>query len=293
MRSLDVSKLSGQELQRLLQSVVAPRPICFASTINSRGEVNLSPFSFFNLFSIQPPICVFSPSRRLRDNSTKHTLENIRETPECVINIVTYDMVGQTSLASCDFPKGVNEFEKSGLTMQPSALVKPPRVAESPVQLECKITQVIELGQLPGSGNLVIAEIVKIHLSERILDEKGQVDQRALDLVARLGGNWYARITPESLFEWEKPNEKVGIGYDHLPSSIKRADWLTENEKSRMANLNQLPDKISAFELLDQAYQTRLKNRTLEDESWIRQEIIQLLRNGKVLNAYCMAVQLD
>ncbi|MFZ9301340.1 MAG: flavin reductase family protein, partial [Chitinophagaceae bacterium] len=165
MITKDASALSGLQLQNILQYVIAPRPICFASTINQEGEVNLSPFSYFNLFSVQPPICIFSPSRRLRDNTTKHTLDNLAEIGECVINIVTYDMVAQTSLASCEFAKGVNEFIKAGFTMLPSELVKPPRVAESPVQLECKINQVIPLGETGGAGNLVLAEIIRIHLS--------------------------------------------------------------------------------------------------------------------------------
>ncbi|MBM3178531.1 MAG: flavin reductase family protein [Bacteroidetes bacterium] len=292
MVSLNVATLTGQELQRLLQSVIAPRPICFASTLNHKGEVNLSPFSFFNLFSIQPPVCVFSPSRRLRDNSTKHTLENIKEVDECVINIVTYDMVGQTSLASCDFPRGVNEFEKAGFTMLPSEVVKPPRVAESPVQLECKVRQVVELGQQAGSGNLVVAEVLKIHLAEKILDEKGQVDQRLMDLVARLGGNWYARITPEALFEWEKPNDKIGVGFDALPEVIRASDWLTENEKSRFANLNVLPDKNKAMPLLDAEHQNLIATRVEGWELKVREEVIQMLRNGKVQEAYRLAVQL-
>ena len=212
MVTKDASTLTGVQLQNILQYVIAPRPICFASTINKNGEVNLSPFSYFNIFSVQPPICIFSPSRRLRDNTTKHTLDNINEVAECVINIVNYEMVAQTSLASCEYPQGVNEFTKAGFTMLPSDVVKPPRVAESPVQLECRINQVIALGEKAGSGNLVIAEILRIHLSESILDDKGNIDQTALDLVARLGGNWYARINKDSLFQLEKPNEKIGMG---------------------------------------------------------------------------------
>lgn len=241
MKSFDTANLTGQQKQALLQSVVAPRPICFASTVNSGGEVNLSPFSFFNMFSIDPPVCVFSPSRRLRDGTTKHTLQNIQETMEVVINIVNYDMVWQTSLASCEYAKDVNEFIKAGFTMIPSELVKPPRVAESPVQLECTVRQIIAIDEKPGSGNLVIADIKRIHVREDLFNEQGRVDPRKLDLVARLGGDWYARITPESLFEVAKPNVKLGIGMDQLPKAIRETDQLTENEKAELANIEAVP----------------------------------------------------
>lgn len=293
MITKDTSALSGLQLQNILQYVIAPRPICFASTINQEGEVNLSPFSYFNLFSVQPPICIFSPSRRLRDNTTKHTLDNLAEIGECVINIVTYDMVAQTSLASCEFAKGVNEFIKAGFTMLPSELVKPPRVAESPVQLECKINQVIPLGETGGAGNLVLAEIIRIHLSESILDEKGNVDQTALDLVARLGGNWYARINNDSLFQLEKPNEKIGIGFDQLPIDILKAEWLSNNEKAKLANLNNPPDKTTALTMLDA--ETRQLCSSINDKNRITiyTEIKHLLEKGESLKAWCLALQLS
>lgn len=188
MLTINTADLKPAELQNYLQYVIAPRPICFVSTIDKQGNVNLSPFSFFNLFSINPPICVFSPSRRVRDNTSKHSLENVMEVPECVINIVNYDMVQQTSLASVEYPKGVNEFVKAGFTQLPSELVRPPRVAESPVQMECIIRQVIPLGENAGAGNLVLSEIKRIHIKDDILDASGKIDQTKINLVARLGG---------------------------------------------------------------------------------------------------------
>lgn len=244
MVTFETDKLSTQDIQKYLQYAIAPRPICFASTIDLEGNVNLSPFSFFNLFSMNPPICIFSPSRRVRDNTTKHTLENIKQVPECVINIVSYEMVQQMSLASCDYPKGTNEFIKAGFTAMPSELVKPPRVAESPIQLECLVQEVISLGENAGSGNLVIALIKKMHISETVLDDQNNIDQAKLDLVARLGGDWYARITEENLFKVEKPNTKLGIGFDQLPLGIVNSILLTNNEKAQLANVNILPDAI-------------------------------------------------
>ena len=292
MVTKDASSLTGVQLQNILQYVIAPRPICFASTINQKGEINLSPFSYFNIFSVQPPICIFSPSRRLRDNTTKHTLDNINEVAECVINIVSYDMVAQTSLASCEYPQGVNEFVKAGFTMLPSEVVKPPRVAESPVQLECRINQVIPLGEKAGSGNLVIAEILRIHLSESILDDKGNIDQTALDLVARLGGNWYARINKDSLFQLDKPNEKIGMGFDQLPAALLNADWLSNNEKAQLANLSNPPDKHAAFELIDTAMQKMFTSSNPSNTMLVQEQIKDLLKKGEALNAWNLAIQL-
>jgi len=280
MVTKDASSLTGVQLQNILQYVIAPRPICFASTINQTGEINLSPFSYFNIFSVQPPICIFSPSRRLRDNTTKHTLDNINEVAECVINIVSYDMVAQASLASCEYPQGVNEFVKAGFTMLPSEVVKPPRVAESPVQLECRINQVIPLGEKAGSGNLVIAEILRIHLSESILDDKGNIDQTALDLVARLGGNWYARINKYSLFQLDKPNEKIGMGFDQLPAALLNADWLSNNEKAQLANLSNPPDKHAAFELIDTAMQKMFTSSNPSNTMLVQEQIKDLIQKS-------------
>jgi flavin reductase (DIM6/NTAB) family NADH-FMN oxidoreductase RutF len=203
--------------------------------------VNLSPFSFFNLFSTNPPVCVFSPSRRVRDNTTKHTLENILEVPECVINIVNYDMVQQTSLASVEYPKGVNEFIKSGFTPIASELVKPPRVAESPVQFECVVNEVITLGNGPGAGNLILAEIKLMHISESVLDANGKIDQEKTDQVARLGGDWYCRVTKDSLFRVTKPVRSIGIGVDAIPYAIRNSKVLTGNNLGQLGNVEALP----------------------------------------------------
>jgi len=229
------------QLQNYLQYAIAPRPICFATTIDLAGNINLSPFSFFNLFSTNPPLCIFSPARRVRDNTTKHSLENILEVKECVINIVNYSMVQQVSLASTDYAKGVNEFDKAGLTMLPSHQVKPPRVAEAPVQLECVVTEVISLGAQPGAGNLILAEIKLIHIKEEILDEDGKIDQIKIDLVARLGGDWYCRVTPENLFQVAKPLTTLGIGVDALPRGVRNSYVLTGNDLGMLGNIQNLP----------------------------------------------------
>jgi len=205
VRTFDPQALSIAELQNYLQHAIAPRPIALVSTVDKDGNINLSPFSFFNLFSANPPIAIFSPSRRVRDNTTKHTLENILEVPECVINIVDEPMVRQVSQSSADYPKGINEFSEVGLTELPSLKVKPPRVAESPVQLECKVKQVIPLGDGPGAGNLVLAEIISFHYRESLLNENGRPVQQNFDLVARLGGDWYCHIRPGNLFQLPKP----------------------------------------------------------------------------------------
>ncbi|MGJ1433974.1 flavin reductase family protein [Sphingobacterium spiritivorum] len=226
----------------LIKYAIAPRPICFASTVDAAGQVNLSPFSYFNLMSHQPPVCVFSPLRRMRDGTTKHTLENIKEVNEVVINIVNYDMVQQQSLASTEYAKGINEFEKSGFTALPSTHVRPPRVAESPVQLECKVKEIIALSDEPGAGNLVLAEVVCMHIHEDLLDSNNQVDQAKLDLVARLGGDWYCRVTEESLFKVPKPLRNLGIGIDQLPESIRFSSVLTGNHLGLLANVEVIPE---------------------------------------------------
>ena len=241
MVTLSMDQLTAQEAQQYLQAAIVPRPICFASTQDAQGNVNLSPFSFFNLFSIQPPICVFSPSRRVRDNTTKHTLDNLYEVPECVINLVNYAMVQQMSLSSCEYPKGVNEFIKAGFTPIPSETVAPPRVAESPIQLECSVQQIIPLGDQGGAGNLVVAEIKRMHISESVLNAQQKIDPVLLDLVARLGEDGYARITASNIFRVEKPNTKLGIGIDQLPEYIAQHPELSGNEKAQLANVHALP----------------------------------------------------
>lgn len=241
MITIDTNDITTQLLQQYLQAAIAPRPICFASTIDKAGNINLSPFSFFNLFSMNPPVCIFSPSRRVRDNTTKHTLENLKEIPECVINIVNYSMVQQVSLASCEYPKEINEFVKAGFTPLPSEIVKPPRVAESPIQLECSVQEIISLGEKAGAGNLVLAEIIRIHIQESVIDENKKIDPLKLDLVARLGEDWYTRVTKESLFKVEKPNTQLGIGIDQLPHCIKSNPEFSNNEKAQLANVNVMP----------------------------------------------------
>jgi len=248
MLTINTSDISPLELQGYLQSAIAPRPICLASTIDKEGQVNLSPFSYFNLFSMNPPICIFSPSRRVRDNTTKHTLENLKEVPECVINIVNYAMVQQVLLSSCEYPKDINEFTKAGFTQIPSDMVAPPRVAESPIQLECTVAQIIALGEKAGAGNLVLAEIKKIHIAESVLNAQNKIDQAKLDLVARLGGDWYARINEQNLFEVTKPNTQLGMGFDDLPKFIRDYAGLTSNEKAQLANCTTVPASLAQNE---------------------------------------------
>ena len=249
MKTIYPKGLSVPELQAILQGAVAPRPIAFASTIDKEGNVNLSPFSFFNMFSANPPILIFSPSRRVRDNTTKHTLENVLEVPEVVIHIVGFELVEQMSLASTEYPKGVNEFEKAGLTAVTSDLVSPPRVKEAPVAFECKVNEVKSLGDGGGAGNLVICEVIKIHLSERILDSKGVIDPHKLDPVARLGGNWYSKITPDSLFQIPKPLTTLGIGVDQIPDFVKKSPVFNGNDLGMLGNVESLPtnEEINIF----------------------------------------------
>jgi len=227
-------------LHGYLLSAVAPRPIALASTIDSEGISNLSPFSFFNVFSANPPILIFSPARRVRDNTTKHTLENAKATREVVINVVNHAIVQQTSLSSTEYDKGINEFEKAGFTMLASEKVKPFRVKESPVQFECKILEIKELGNQGGAGNLIICEVVCMHIAEEVLDEKGSIDQVKLDLVARAGGSFYSRANT-SFFEIPKPLMQKGIGVDNLPEEVKTSNILTGNDLGQLGNVEGLP----------------------------------------------------
>lgn len=242
MLRIDPSTYPNQKLHKILLGGVAPRPIAFASTIDKKGQVNLSPFSFYNAFGVNPTTLIFSPSRRGRDNTTKHTLENILEVPEVVINSVNYDMVQQMSLSSTEYRKGVNEFIKSGLTPIDSIVVKPPRVKESPLQFECKVREVIDTGGQAGSANLVICEIVMIHLNESLLDEKGNIDTDKIDLVGRLGGDFYARTVGDAKFKVPKPLSEIGIGVDQLPDHIRLSKYLTGNELGTLGNLKELPN---------------------------------------------------
>lgn len=247
-KSIVLKDLPTATVQNFLNHAIAPRPVCFASTIDANGDVNLSPFSYFNLFSTNPPVVIFSPARRVRDNTTKHTLQNILEVPEVVINVVSYKMIQQVSLSSCEYPKETDEFLKSGFTKEKSLNVKPPRVKESPVQMECKVLEVKPLGTDGGAGNLIICEVILMHIHEEILDADGKIDQRKLDLVARLGNNWYARINEENLFEVEKPHTALGIGIDQLPNSIKGSKILTGNHLGQLANVHEMPSIDPAFE---------------------------------------------
>jgi flavin reductase (DIM6/NTAB) family NADH-FMN oxidoreductase RutF len=241
-------------LHQYLLGAISPRPICFASTTDRNGRPNLSPFSFFNVFGSNPPTLVFSPSRRVRDNTVKHTLENIRETGEVVINVVNYAMVQQMSLSSCEYPKGVDEFEKAGFTKLASELVKPWRVAESPVQLECRVEQVIETGTEGGAGNLVICRVLMMHINDNILDAGHKIDPHKIDLVARMGADYYCRASGSAVFEVPKPNTLLGIGMDCLPPSIRNSTVLTGNDLGLLANVHEMPQVNPAF------YDVRLRD---------------------------------
>jgi len=238
---IDLKDLKTSEKQYYLQHVVAPRPVCFASTIDKAGNVNLSPFSFFNLFSSNPPVVIFSPARRVRDNTTKHTLENVKEVPEVVINIVTYEMVHQVSLTSCEYPKEVNEFSKAGFTAEPATLIKPPMVKESKVKMECKVIEVKPLGAEGGAGNLVICEVMRMHIDDSLLDENKKMDQRKIHHIARLGADWYCKVDETNLFHVTKPNTELGIGVDALPGSIRNSKILTGSNLGQLANVHEKP----------------------------------------------------
>lgn len=284
---LDLKDLKTAEKQYYLQHVVAPRPVCFASTLDKAGNVNLSPFSFFNLFSSNPPVVIFSPSRRVRDNTTKHTLENVLEVPEVVINIVTYDMVQQVSLASCEYPKEVNEFTKAGFTEEPATLVKPPMVKESKIKLECKVIEVKPLGTEGGAGNLVICEVLRMHIDDSLLDENKKIDQRNIHHIARLGGDWYCKVDETNLFHVQKPNTELGIGVDSLPESIRNSKILTGSNLAQLANVHEMPVIEPSF---DDAH---LKNiiqyysiDPIEMEKELHTYAKKLLDEGKVKEAW-------
>lgn len=284
---LELSHISVVERQYYLQHVIAPRPICFASTIDKDGNINLSPFSFFNLFSSNPPIVIFSPSRRVRDNTTKHSLQNVLEVPEVVINMVTYDMVQQVSLASCEFPKEVSEFRKAGFTEEPATLVRPPMVKESKVKLECRVLEVKPLGADAGAGNLVICEVLKMHIDDSLLDDQKKIDQRKIHHVARLGGDWYCVVNESNLFQVEKPNTKLGIGIDALPPGIRASKILSGNNLGQLANVHQLPAIDPSFEdphlkHIVQYYSVNPEEMDNEIQRYAR----KLLDEGKVNEAW-------
>jgi flavin reductase (DIM6/NTAB) family NADH-FMN oxidoreductase RutF len=283
----DLCELTTPEKQYYLQHVVAPRPICFASTIDKEGNVNLSPFSFFNLFSTNPPIVIFSPSRRVRNNTTKHSLENVMEVPEVVINILSYDMVQQASLASCEYAKGIDEFIKSGFTKEPASLVKPPMVKESKAKMECKVLEIKSLGEHGGSGNLVICEVLRMHIDNDLLVDNKKFDQTKLEHVARLGGDWYCHVSKDNLFKVPKPNTQLGIGFDALPESIRYSKVLSGNHLGQLANVHELPVIQPSFD--DEHLKNIIQYFSLdpgEMEKELHQYAGRLLDDGKVDEAW-------
>lgn len=284
MITIDPKSIETAKLQGYLQSSVGPRPIAFASTVDTEGNPNLSPFSFFNVFSANPPILIFSPARRVRDNSIKHTLINAESTREVVINVVNYDMVQQTSLASTEYAEGVNEFVKSGFTPILSDVVKPFRVKESPVQFECKVTQIIPLGSEGGAGNLILCEVVRIHIDESILDENGAIDQYKIDLVSRLGGNWYSRSN-QGLFEVPKPLTTLGIGVDAIPDFIKESAIFDGNDLGMLGNIEALPtlEEVSIFVKQNFAVKGVLSS---DDQEKVHIEAKKYLNEKDVLSAW-------
>ena len=284
MISINPKEITTVKLQGYLQSAIGPRPIAFASTISEKGIPNLSPFSFFNVFSANPPILVFSPSRRVRDNTIKHTLINAEATREVVINVVNYDLVQQTSLASTEYGDGVNEFIKAGLTQIPSDLVKPYRVKESPVQFECKVTQIIPLGEEGGAGNLILCEVVKIHIHESILDENGAIDQHKIDLVSRLGNNWYSRSN-QGLFEVQKPLTTLGVGVDVIPNNIRESPVFNGNDLGKLGNIEALPttEEVSIFVKENFSVKGVLSS---DDQEKIHLEAKKYLDNDDVTSAW-------
>lgn len=289
MKTIDPNSLSTPELHGYLLGAVAPRPIAFASTIDEQGRPNLAPFSFFNVFSANPPIMIFSPARRGRDNTTKHTYENVLKVPEVVINVVSYDLVQQCSLASTEYDEGVNEFVKSGLTEEPSHIVQPPRIKESPVQFECVVKEVVELGEEGGAGNLVMAEVVKIHIHDEVLDENGKIDPIKIDLVGRCGGNFYSRCNSESMFEVPKPIRNKGIGVDKIPEDIRWSKILSGNDLGMLGNVEELPNEtdVNEYKLMELSELfIELEDQQPELEKALHQKAKELLIEGKVDEAW-------
>lgn len=288
MLSLDPKELPQPKLHQYLLGAIGPRPIAFASTIDDQGRPNLAPYSFFNVFSSNPPILIFSPARRGRDNTTKHTLENALAHRECVINIVNYEMVEQMSLASTEYPLGVSEFEKTGLTPIASDVVKPFRVKEAPVQFECKINDVVALGTQGGAGNLVICEVVRIHVAESILDEEGRISPIKIDQVARMGGHWYTRAN-KGLFQLPQPMTQIGIGFDALPTDIKTSRILTGNELAQLAGVESIPNEteVNEYKLTELAdLFMEFEGRAAELEVQLHTLAKELLQQKKVVEAW-------
>lgn len=286
MISISPKDISTRQMHAYLTGAVAPRPIAFASTVDAEGNVNLSPFSFFNVFSANPPLMVFSPARRVRDNTTKHTLENILEVPEVVINIVSFDMVQQASLSSTEYAKGVNEFEKSGFTEFASELVTPPRVQEAPVQMECVVKEVIHLGNEGGAGNLILCEVVKYHAHQYIFDENGAIDPYKIDTVSRLGVNWYSRAKA-GLFEVPKPLTTLGIGIDQLPAHIRNSKVLTGNDLGMLGNIEKLPAPEEVYQFISKSAQLKDLIET-QDKEQLHHAAKELLSKNDVEAAWML-----
>ncbi|WP_072765203.1 flavin reductase family protein [Arenibacter nanhaiticus] len=284
MVSMLVSELSTAKLHSCLLGAIGPRPIAFASTMDAQGRPNLSPFSFFNVFSANPPVLIFSPARRVRDNTTKHTLENVLETKEVVVNVVNYNMVQQMSLSSTEYQEGENEFVKAGLTMLKSDIVKPFRVAEAPVQFECKVTKVEALGKDGGAGNLIFSEVLKIHVDQEVLDENGGIDQYKIDQVARMGGNWYTRANV-GMFEVPKPISSLGIGVDRIPERIRLSSILTGNDLGMLGNIEKLPTPEEIHAFVDQDLEVKAILRSGNQEK-IEQKAQAFLKKNEVFSAW-------
>lgn len=295
MKTINPKDVSIAQFHSYLLGAIAPRPIAFASTVDKEGNVNLSPFSFFNVFGTNPPVLVFSPSRRVRDNTTKHSLDNVMEVPEVVINMVNFSMVEQMSLASTEYEKGVNEFVKSGFSEESSLLVKPPRVKEAPVAFECKVLQILPIGEGGGSANLVICEVLLAHISEEVLDENGQISPHKLDAVARMGGDWYCRANGDALFEIAKPIRNKGIGVDKIPPHIRNSSVLTGNNLGRLGNCERLPEpieiqKYSQDETI-QEMKLRFKNDPKSFDFHLHQYAKEVLESGDVQTAWKILLQ--
>jgi flavin reductase (DIM6/NTAB) family NADH-FMN oxidoreductase RutF len=291
MISITPQEVSTAKLHGYLLSAVSPRPIAFASTMDEDGNVNLSPFSFFNVFSANPPILIFSPARRVRDNTTKHTLENVLKTKEVVINIVNFEMVQQMSLSSTEYPNGVNEFVKAGFTQVASDMVKPPRVGESPVQFECKVNDVIALGAKGGAGNLIIAEVVKLHIKESILDAEGKIDAVKIDTVARMGANWYNR-SKEGMFEVLKPIRTMGIGVDALPISIRNSTVLTGNDLGILGNSEKIPTEEEVREFIKLGID-KCPHIDVANKENTQKQAQDMLQKGIVFDAFRLLLAID
>lgn len=289
MLTFNPQEISVQRLHQLLLGSIGPRPIAFASTMNLAGQANLAPFSFFNVFSANPPILIFSPARSGRTNETKDTYKNVKELPEVVINIVNFDIVHQMSLASSPYSPDISEFEKAGLTPIPSETIQPFRVAEAPVQFECRVNEVKELGHEGGAGNLIICEVLRMHVREDLIDEKGLIDQHKIDLVSRMGGDWYVRANEQSMFEIKKPITTCGIGFDALPIDIRNSRVLSGNDLGQLAGIEELPNEtdVNEYKLIELSELfVSLENDAIELEAQLHQKAKALLSENKLEEAW-------